>query len=158
MTRFIAIDGHGGSGKTHISKLLAERIGAKVYNLDTYGDDFHPFIGIPALIDDLKQASEDTVIYEGVGVFDPRFDEFNAFRIFVSTSNNVRANRVANRDVPRADRSAQDWQKIFKIWDVAEQEYFTPELIQSANLSIYNDESVDVAAIAKDLELFWAKP
>ena len=105
MTRYIAIDGPGGSGKTYISDLLAARINATVFHLDDYGDDFKPFIGIPALVKDIQKSTEEIVIYEGVGVFDPRLDEFKATRIFISTSDRMRANRAAKRDVPRKGRT-----------------------------------------------------
>ena len=151
MTQFIAIDGRGGSGKTHISDILAERLDVAVFHLDEYGNDFEPFIGIPVLIEDLRKVTADTVIYEGVGVFDARFDEFHSFRIFIETSSQVRESRVAGRDTPRADRSVADWQKIFAIWDEAEKAYFTPELIESARLIINGDTDVDIEEIVQQV-------
>lgn len=49
MTRYIAIDGKGGSGKTYLARLLAEKLQARLFHLDDYGDDYKPFIGIPTL-------------------------------------------------------------------------------------------------------------
>lgn len=157
MPKFIAIDGHGGSGKTHISNLLAERLAAQVLHLDDYGDDFRPFIGIPTLINYLKHAEADVVIYEGIGVYDSRFDEFSAYRIFVDTSHTVRTSRVASRDVPRANRTTEDWQRIFAIWDEAERTYFTPELVESADLIIDNDGIVDLDLVIRKIESFWLR-
>lgn len=148
MTKYIAIDGNGGSGKTYLSELLAAELGAKVFHLDEYGDDFKPFIGIPALIEVVRAATDDIVIYEGVGVFDERFASFDAVRVFVRTSEAVRADRAAKRDVPRPGRTAADWEKIFSIWADAESSYYTPALIASADITINNDSSVDITVLA----------
>lgn len=151
MTRYIAIDGPGGSGKTYISEILAAHMNATVFHLDDYGDDFKPFIGIPALVKDLQKSTEEIVIYEGVGVFDPRLDDFNATRIFVSTPERMRADRAAKRDVPRKGRTEEDWRKIYAIWEEAEKSYFTSELIDSADLLVNNDDDVNVELIIQSL-------
>lgn len=111
MTKYIALDGRSGSGKTYISNLLAEELGAPVFHLDEFGNDFRPFVGIPALINKLKQADDEIVIHEGVGVFDSRFDSFKPCRIFIDTTEKLRADRAAARDVPRSDHTKEDWQK-----------------------------------------------
>lgn len=157
MTKFIAIDGRGGSGKTHISNLLAKSLRATVFHLDEFGDDFQPFVGIPALINKLNKVDDEIVIYEGVGVFDSRFDPFKPFRIFVSTPDNVRSDRAASRDIPRSDRTAEDWRKIYEIWKTAETAYFTPNLEQSAHLILNNETSADIQSILDELNLFWSE-
>jgi uridine kinase len=156
MTTFIAIDGPGGSGKTYIARVLARQLDAAVFHLDDYGNDYQPFIGIPALVDQLRQAQADVVIYEGVGVFDTRFDEFHAFRIFVNTPHDVRESRVAGRDVPAEDRSAEAWRKIFKIWQKAEKSYFSPELVQRAQWVVNNStgQAPDLQPITQRLKNF----
>ncbi len=154
MTKFIAIDGNGGAGKTYIANMLADELHATAFHLDEYGDDFHPFIGIPALVRDLRATTDAVVIFEGVGVFGAQFDEFNAVRVFVNTAKPTRDQRVAGRDVPRANRTKEDWQQIFSIWDKAEKQYYTPELIHSADLTIDNNGSLDIAAIQRQLQPF----
>lgn len=147
MTKFIAIDGPGGAGKTYISNLLAKKLDASVFHLDDYGNDFEPFIGIPAMIDDLRKESGEVVIFEGIGVFKADFDEFKALRVFIETPESIRNIRVAGRDVPRPDRTAKDWEKIFAIWDRASEVYFTPELKASADLVVINDGNPDIELI-----------
>lgn len=156
MKQYIAIDGHSGSGKTHISALLADRINARVFNLDDYGNDFEPFVGIPSLIEALRKVESGTIIYEGVGVFDQRFDEFKPYRIFIDTADHIRDKRVRNRDVPREDRTVDDWQKIFAIWEKPERDYFNSNIKVSADLIINNDDEADIDSIVKNLHAFWA--
>ena len=83
MTRYIAIDGSGGSGKTYLSNKLADAMNAQVFHLDKYGSDFVPFVGLPVLRRLIGESTDEIVIYEGVGVFDKRFDDLNPFKIFV---------------------------------------------------------------------------
>lgn len=132
--KYIAIDGRGGSGKTYLANMLGEKLNAHVLHLDDYGNDYEPFVGIPQLIEELDRQSGGPVIFEGVGVFDPRFDRFNALKIFVDTAPEVRKARAANRDVPRHDRSADEWKKIYDIWARAEAEYFTDSVTAKADM------------------------
>lgn len=125
MAKFIAIDGDGGSGKTFLSSILANKLSAPVYHLDDYGDDYHPFIGIPKLINDVKYLHEDLIIVEGIGVFDERFDFLNPVRIFVNTPTSLRTDRALSRDKPTSERSAKEWQKIYKIWEEQTSEYIS---------------------------------
>src|SRR5690349_13382661 len=115
MTRYIAIDGSGGSGKTYLSNKLADAMNAQVFHLDKYGSDFVPFVGLPVLRRLIGESTDEIVIYEGVGVFDKRFDDLNPFKIFVDTPEDIRARRVAGRDVPRGDRTLEDWKLITQI-------------------------------------------
>ena len=107
--------------------------------MDEYGNDFEPFIGIPKLIEILSAQSDETVIYEGVGVFDSRFDLFSAFKIFVDTPALIRKERAESRDVPTDERSAEDWKKIYDIWKEAEEEYFTDEIKNKAQIIVGED-------------------
>jgi uridine kinase len=132
--KYIAIDGPGGSGKTYLANRLAERLHAEVFHLDDFGNDYEPFIGIPKLVEAIAASIAPVVIFEGVGVFDARFDRFDPFRVFVNTSLIVRRERAALRDVPRSDRSAEEWKKIYEIWRVAEADYFTDGLKDRADL------------------------
>ena len=111
MSRYIAIDGRGGSGKTYLSNLLAKELDAAVFHLDECGNDYEPFIGIPKLIDAVAKAKNELVIFEGVGVFDERFDLFNPFRILVDIPDTIRKKRAEGRDVPSSDRSEEEWKK-----------------------------------------------
>lgn len=151
MTLYIAIDGPGGSGKTYFSGLLGKKLGAPTLHLDEYGNDFEPFIGIPALVEAIRKQDADIVIFEGVGVFSPEFDEFTPYRILISTPEEVRAERVSGRDVPRSDRTAEDWEKIFSIWMVAEQDYFTQEIISKADIVLTDNDSAAVNLVLSKL-------
>ena len=153
MTRYIAIDGKGGSGKTYLSSLLAERLGATLLHLDDYGDDYKPFIGLPRLVAELEQITDDIVIYEGVGVFDERFDKFKPFRILVQVPGEIKAARASSRDVPRADRSAEDWKKIWDIWFEAEAKYFDESFSQKADIIVgTEDGQFDIELILARLD------
>jgi uridine kinase len=146
--KYIAIDGRGGSGKTYLAEQLAERLPARVLHLDDFGNDYEPFIGIPKLIEAIEKSAEDTIIFEGVGVFDERFDRFKAFRIFVNTDLEVRKSRAAGRDVPRTDRTAEDWREIYEIWRKAEADYFSEARVQKANYVTSEGGMIDFNEIA----------
>ena len=143
MHRYIAIDGKGGSGKTHLTNLLEKKLGVPVFHLDEYGNDYEPFVGIPRLVEELKNIDASLVIFEGVGVFKSDFDEFNAFKILVDVTDEVRKDRVGGRDVPTDERSQEEWNKIFDIWIRAESEYFTDELASKADLIVGAEYNVD---------------
>lgn len=150
MTRYIAIDGKGGSGKTYVASLLAKRLRARLFHLDDYGDDYEPFIGIPTLHKLAVEATDDIVIYEGVGVFDDYFDDLQPFRVFVQVPEEIRKKRAEGRDVPRGDRTAEDWEEIWMIWDEAERTYFTEAIMQKADVIIGvedGDFNIDMIAV-----------
>ena len=153
MTRYIAVDGKGGSGKTYLSRLLAKRLQARLFHLDDYGDDYKPFIGIPKLRQLVAEATDDIVIYEGVGVFDDRLDDLRPFRIFVQVPEVIRKQRAEGRDVPRGDRTVDDWKEVWRIWDEAEPEYFTEAIMQKADMIVgAEDGDFDVDAIVARFE------
>lgn len=152
MTKYIAIDGMGGSGKTYLSNLLAQRLNAKVFHLDVYGDDFHPFIGLPKLLDKLKQVEAETVIYEGVGVFDIELTNFRPFRILVKSKDNIRSERLYNRDVLNPRHTKDEWASIGKIWEDAESKYFDDSLDNKADLIVENDNILDINLIISRLQ------
>lgn len=153
MVRYIAIDGKGGSGKTYLSTMLAKHLGAKVYHLDDYGNDYQPFVGIPKLVDELRKATGDIVLYEGVGVFDERFDIFRPFRILVQVPDVIRQRRATSRDVPSVGRSAEEWHKIWNIWSQAEHDYFNQSVIAKARCIVgAEDGNFAIARILSDFE------
>lgn len=139
MTKYVAIEGRGGSGKTYLSTLLGEKMSVKVFHLDDYGDDWKPFIGIPKLIELLTATTDDVVIFEGVGVFKDEFDQFNAYKIFVDTPEDIRDSRAKGRDIPRSDRTAEDWKDIWVIWNESDKTYYTAELRAKADLVVGSD-------------------
>lgn len=148
MTQYIAIDGRGGSGKTYFSEQLAKALNAPVFHLDKYGSDFVPFIGLPILKRIVEESAEDIVIYEGVGVFDDRFDELHPYKIFVDTPEQLRNQRLSSRDVPRFDRTTDDWKLIGEIWSAAEGDYFAGEPSKKANIIVGSDGTdIDVATV-----------
>ncbi len=150
-TYYIAIDGKSGSGKTYLAKKLADKLQASVLHLDDYGNDYEPFIGIPKLKLILEKTTESIVIYEGVGVFDNRLAQFADFRILVEVPEDIRFNRVRNRDIPRDDRTKREWQKIGAIWEVSEGNYFTSELKKEADLVVGDDGEFYIEEIASEI-------
>lgn len=152
MTTYIAIDGSGGSGKTYLSEKLANETGAQLFHLDKYGSDFVPFIGLPVLRRLVDESTADIVIYEGVGVFDARFDDLEPYKIFVDTPEEIRASRVESRDVPREDRTPEDWKLITEIWTKAEQDYSLADAKQKAHLVVGSETGdFDVASIISEI-------
>jgi uridine kinase len=149
--KFVAIDGRGGSGKTYLAELLSKRLDAKILHLDDFGNDYEPFIGIPKLVEALDDAETDVVIFEGVGVFDEKFDRFDAYRVLVDTPPDIRRSRAASRDVPRSDRTKEDWEKIFEIWRLAEKAYFTNAVIGRADFVAHESGAKEADAIAAAL-------
>lgn len=148
MTRYIAIEGKGGSGKTYLAHLLQKKLNCELFHLDDYGNDYEPFVGIPRLIEELKNTDAPLVIFEGVGVFDDRFNEYEPFRILVSVPDEIRKMRAEGRDVPTDSRSAAEWSKIYDIWMRAEAEYFTDDLEAKADLVVGEAFSIDGIAAA----------
>lgn len=152
MTKYIAIEGRGGSGKTYLSNILGKELGIRTLHLDDYGDDWKPFIGIPKLIKLLDAATEEIVIFEGVGVFKQAFDKYDAFKIFVDTPEAIRVHRAEGRDVPRSDRTADDWKKIWAIWAESDKEYYSPALVQKSDLVVGSkDGEFDIESIKKEI-------
>lgn len=144
MTRYIAIDGMGGSGKSYLSERLAVELNAELFHLDDYGDDFKPFIGLPELHDKIKQSKSETIIYEGVGVFNSNFDVFEPFKILVKASDDVRNQRMYSRDFLSTKHSKDEWIEIGKIWNVAECEYFNSSAFDKIDLTVLNDDEMDI--------------
>lgn len=154
MTTYIAIDGSGGSGKTYLSEKLAHALNAQLFHLDKYGSDFVPFVGLPVLRRLVGEVTSGTIVYEGVGVFDDRFNDLKPFKIFVDTPEDIRASRVARRDIPREDRTAGDWELITEVWTKAEQDYSMADAKRKADLVVGSETGeFDVESIIKELPL-----
>jgi len=136
MIKHIAIDGMSGSGKTFLSDLLSHRLNAKIFHLDDYGNDFEPFIGLAKLFDNINQSKAKIIIYEGVGVFDNRFDIFKPYRILVKIPESIRKEQMHNRDMSNEKHSVDDWAVIGKIWDKAEKEYFGKNINMNSALVV----------------------
>lgn len=52
-------------------------------------------------------------------MFDDRLDDLHPFRVFVQVPEDIRDQRAKGRDVPRDDRTIDDWKDIWEIWDKA---------------------------------------
>lgn len=154
---YIAIEGKGGSGKTYLSELLAKRLRCRVHHLDEYGNDFEPFVGIPNLLKAISTVGDvEVVVYEGVGVFKNEFDHLNAFKIFVDTADEVRKLRAESRDVPTDERSKEEWEEIYKIWSLAESEYFTEDVKTRAHFITPKDGEFYVDEIIEQFENYYS--
>lgn len=152
MTQYIAIEGRGGSGKTYLSNILGDKLGVRVLHLDDYGNDWEPFEGIPRLVNLLDEATDNVVIFEGVGVFKEAFDKYDAYKIYVDTPESIRTKRAQARDVSRSDRSAEDWQKIWAIWTESDEHYYVPKFMDDANLVVGSSDGMfDIEYIVKSI-------
>jgi uridine kinase len=91
----------------------------------------------------VQSLDDDLVIIEGIGVFDERFDFLNLFRVYVDTPDALRSERANSRDIPTADRSAEEWAKIYKIWE-SEASLYIEQSRNRADI-IVRDSGPDVA-------------
>jgi len=151
MTKYIAIDGMSGSGKTYLSDLLAQRLSAEVLHLDDYGNDFEPFIGLTKLFDKINQSKAKIIIYEGVGVFGDELNNLKPFRILVKSNDDIRNERLYNRDALSPKHTKDEWVLIGKIWEDVENKYFDNSLDNKADLIIENNNKLDIDFVISKL-------
>lgn len=147
---FLAIDGHGGSGKSTFAKLLAQKIGAEIIHTDDFvnwknllnwgsrvkEEVFDPIQhGVKCLSYQptswwenhnpepiQNQLVTGIMILEGVGSSRKEFDEYISYRIFVDTSKEVCLERGLNRD-SGTGKSREEITKIWEDWFREEEEY-----------------------------------
>ena len=148
-TVFVAIDGHGGSGKSTFAELLGERLKASVIHIDDFaGIDSPPswwskiiervFMPVstgaktitykPESWDDSHHPEPVTlpvtpiIILEGVSSSRSEFIEFVGFRIFVDTPKDICLKRGIERDTG-ANLSQGEVERMWQAWFAEEDEY-----------------------------------
>lgn len=141
----ISIDGQSGSGKTVLAEQLAAKLQAPVLHLDEFGDDYHPFIGLPALYQEVAKSDVPLLIIEGVGVIDTRLSAYRHFSIMLQTSDDERARRIIERDSHKFD--SDEMTAVGNLWDEAEKEHFGSEF--HADLTLDSTTPIDVDALSE---------
>ena len=150
-TTFIAVDGHGGSGKTSLAKLLGQKFAAEVLHIDDFAGWNNPpnwwsdviekvFKPVANGISNLsyqpasswedhhpepveKQPVTKCMILEGVSSSRKEFGEYISLSIFVDTPEEECLRRGIERD-KSTGKSEAELTKIWKEWIKEENEYF----------------------------------
>jgi Ni2+-binding GTPase involved in maturation of urease and hydrogenase len=150
---FIAIDGKGGAGKSTLASQLSEVLEAGVIHTDDFttfdkpayrGSDlviekvFNPIIegqrnlsyerlqvwpGEPHFVQD--QAVTDVMLIEGCGVSCEKFRPYLSYVITVDLDDDIRIKRIIERDVVVGGRSSEENDRVGKLWEAGEIEYFS---------------------------------
>ena len=151
MTKFIGIDGHGGSGKSTFAAKLSQRISAEIIHVD----DFTGLIDYPGGTDRLielvirpvlrgektlsyepakwgpthaptsvkGQPVTEIMIIEGVDSLSPALRQYISFSVFVDTPISTCFERGTERDKNNYD-SIENVRKLWDIWLKKEQVLF----------------------------------
>lgn len=148
MTPFlIAIDGRSGSGKTALSEQLASKLHIPVLHLDEFGDDYHPFIGLPALYEEVSKRDAPALIIEGVGVINPHLDDYRHFSIMLETSDQERMRRMIDRDSSKFD--SHELAVVGNIWYEAEKMHFGHTI--HADILLDSSTPIDVDSLSETI-------
>lgn len=153
-TLFIAVDGHGGSGKSIFAKFLAERLNAEIIHTDDFAGwknplnwwpdvikkVFEPIINgatalsyqpaswwenhHPAVVE--NQPVTPIIILEGVSSARKEFDDFISLRIFVDTPDDICLQRGVERD-KSTGKSVEELTQLWKDWIKKENKYFAKD-------------------------------
>jgi uridine kinase len=145
LTRIVAIDGAGGSGKSSLARTLADVLGARIVQTDDFASWEDPVDWWPELLDKVlvPLASGETAVYaptrwggpekndvvlepgglvlvEGVTASRLAFRPYLAFSIWVDTPRELRLRRGLDRD---GSEASADW----KRWMAEEDAYVERE-------------------------------
>lgn len=151
-TLFIAIDGHGGSGKTTLSNLLGKELGAQITRTDDFASWDNPTNWWPQVIEQVfkpisngssvlnyprskwweshnpepvvDQPVTPIMILEGVSSLRREFREFVGFGIFVDIPEDICLKRGVDRDLASGTDTKEKLEKLWREWIEEENEYF----------------------------------
>lgn len=175
----IAIDGRSGSGKTTLAGKLAVKLNAEILHVDDFTDEYRPFSSLPLLekyvfepiqrgatrlsyprlqyaIGEATTVEHQPVtpvmILEGVGSADVSLRPYVARAVLVETPQATRELWGKARDEAQRDRSDEENQTVWAIWDVAENNYFAhADLEALADITVRGDQHYDVDEICNRL-------
>lgn len=150
-TVFVSVDGHGGSGKTTLAKLLSEKLNAELIHTDDFAGWNNPLNWWPDVITKVFQPIKDgakslsyqpaswwenhhpdpvenqpvtsVMVLEGVSSSRSEFDDFISLRIFVDTPETVCLERGVDRD-KSTGKSVEELTKMWRDWIKEENKYF----------------------------------
>ncbi len=153
-TLFIAVDGHGGSGKSSLAQHLAKMLGAEIIHTDDFASWDNPKEWWPLLIDKVfkpiaggatslsyerskwwenhhpKPAINEPVtpimILEGVSSLRKEFKDFISLGVFVDTPIEACLKRGIERD-SATGKSKEEITELWNGWLAAESQYFAEE-------------------------------
>jgi uridine kinase len=149
--KFVAIDGHGGSGKSSLAELLSERLGAEIVHTDDFASWDDPGGWWPLVIDRvftpitagartigyprskwwedhrpepvLAQAVTPIMILEGVGSLRTELRPYISFGIFVDAPDDVCLRRGLARDAGHDGKSDEEIRAMWQGWLDYENDY-----------------------------------
>lgn len=149
-TIFIAVDGHGGSGKSSLAEWLATKLHAEVIHTDDFASWDNPMNWWPQFIERIftpiangskvlnyprskwwehqeresiiDQPVTKIMIVEGVSSLRKEFRDYISLGIFVDTSKDICLQRGIERDTG-AGKSKEDLLKIWNTWFEEEEIY-----------------------------------
>jgi uridine kinase len=153
--KFIAIDGHGGSGKSSLANLLADKLHAQVIHTDDIAGWDNPLNWWPLVIERVfepiqagaktlsyprskwwenhnpepvvGQPVTDIMILEGVSSLRKEFRPYLSLGIFVDTPEGICLERGLARDLSTG-KSREELQKIWQDWLKDEDAYMERDL------------------------------
>jgi uridine kinase len=160
-TRVIAVDGHGGAGKSSLAEYLARELNAPIVHTDEFASWTNPIDWWPELIEkvlvplaggrsarytptswDEAEKEEviieagDFVVLEGVTASRAAFRPFLAFSIWIETPRELRLRRGLLRD---GESARADWER----WMAEEDAYVEREQpAEHADLVLPGDEDL----------------
>lgn len=145
-TLFIAVDGHGGSGKSTFAQLLAQKLHAEVVRTDDFASWDNPLDWWPLVIERVfepvrngartldyprarlredrdpdpvvAQPVTDVMIMEGVSALREEFRDYISLGFFVDTSRETCLRRAIKRDTGKTEEAPQALDEWFEEEDV----------------------------------------
>ncbi len=149
--RFIAVDGHGGSGKSTFARWLADRLGAELVTQDDFASWDNPFDWWPQVIEKIfvpitagaktlsyprsqwwehhkpepvvDQPVTDIMILEGVSSSRSEFRDYISLSIFIDTPIELCLKRGVERDKVTG-KSEEELTEMWEGWMKGEETYF----------------------------------
>jgi uridine kinase len=153
--KFIAIDGHGGSGKSSLANWLAKKLNAQIIHTDDFASWDNPLNWWPLVIEQVfepikagakalnylrskwwedhnpesvvDQTVTSVMILEGVSSLRKEFRPYLSLGIFVDTPEGICLERGIARDLSTG-KSREELQKIWQDWLKDEDEYMERDL------------------------------
>ena len=153
-TQFIAIDGHGGSGKSTCAEWLASQLGASIIQSDDFASWDNPFNWVEAITTHVfepiargatalsyprskwwehhhpepveNQPATAVMLLEGVGALRAELRRYISLGIFVDTPESICLERGIARDSGTGTPEAE-LRDIWHTWMTRENEYFAKD-------------------------------
>ena len=150
-TIFIAVDGHGGSGKSTFASWFSEQLKAEVIHTDDFAGWDNPLNWWPNVVEKIfkpiqaggtfpsfqpaswwenhrpepvvNQPVTPIMILEGVSASRKEFDEYLSYRVFVDTPKKICLARGIQRD-RTTGKSDDELIKIWREWFEEEKNFF----------------------------------